>query len=163
MADRKASGSKNSKDFLDLLVEQHDKCTTDPEYKRLGISETTIIAQAVNFFFGGYETTSTILTHLFVELAKRPEIQEKIKEEVDEILDKFDGKITHDAIKDSEIPYTLGVIKEALRFAPPLLRPERICTSDWECKERGISIKKGTVVMIAAWAANRNPEIYDSP
>ena len=51
----------------------------------------------------------------------------------------------------------------SLRLYPTFIRPERVCTAEWSCREFGIRIPKGQVVMIASWAANRNPDVYDSP
>jgi len=59
--------------------------------------------------------------------------------------------------RENKIPYTLGVIKESLRLFPSAIRPEIVCTADWTTKEQGgMSNKKGTKIVIAAWAANRN-------
>lgn len=138
------------------------------EFKQLGITKTTVVAQAINFFLGGYDTSATTLSHLLLALANKPDIQEKMHTELLEALarrrqsdkgvEKDQPEIDHELIQDSEIPYITSCINESLRLAPPLGRPERICTKDWDYK--GISIKKGTVVMLAAWAANRNPMVY---
>lgn len=162
MENRKKSGSTNSKDFVDLLNSLMEKVDT-PEFQNLSITEGTILSQAVNFFLGGYETSGTTLSHLLLELATHPEVQDNLKSELDKMLDRFDGKICHESISDTEMPYALCVLKESLRLAPPLLRPERICTQDWRHPESGVSIKKGTIVMIAAWAANRNPKYWPNP
>ncbi|CAL8102557.1 unnamed protein product [Orchesella dallaii] len=161
-----ASGAPtNSKDFLDVLVGLWNRVGTE-EFKNLGITELTIVGQAVSFFLGGYETSSSLLSHLLFYLADNPEVQEKMNAEVISALKKKEaggkGGIDHDLIQDSEIPYITACIMESLRLAPPVLRSERICTKDWSYK--GISIKKGTQVMLAAWPANRNPKVYpDEP
>ncbi|CAL8116993.1 unnamed protein product [Orchesella dallaii] len=160
-----SGGPTNSKDFLDVLVNLWGRIDSE-EFKAHGITENTIIAQAVNMFLGGYETQATVLCHLLFYLADNPEIQEKMHVELMSALKKKgpggSGGVDHDLIQESEIPYITACIMESLRLAPPLIRPERICTKDWNHK--GISIKKGTPVMIATWAANRNPEIYpDEP
>ncbi len=180
MESRRKSGIKNAKDFLEVLCELWDRVPTK-EFQDLGISETTIIGQAVNFFLGGYETSGTTLSHLLLHMAENPEIQEKMHSElmaafarrgggVNDGDDKENTKssskdtenIDHELIKDSEIPYITACINESLRLAPPLFRPERICTKDWNYK--GISIKKGTITMMASWAANRNPKVFpDEP
>ncbi|CAL8116989.1 unnamed protein product [Orchesella dallaii] len=150
----------NSKDFLDVLVDLWDRVESE-EFKAHGVTQNTIIAQAINFFLGGYETSATVLCHLLHYLADNPDVQDKMNVEVMSALKKKGaggGEIDHDLIQESEIPYTTACILETLRLAPPVIRPERICTKDWNYK--GISIKKGTPVMIAAWAANRNPKVY---
>ncbi|ODM96045.1 Cytochrome P450 3A21 [Orchesella cincta] len=152
---------QNSKDFLDVLVDLWGRVNTK-EFKDLGISETTIIAQAINFFLGGYETSSTTLSHLLLALADNPACQEKMHGEIMSVLKRQgNAEINHDTIHESNIPFIQACIYESLRLAPPLLRPERICTKDWSHK--GYSIRKGTHIMLASWAANRNPEVYPDP
>jgi len=104
-----------------------------------------------------------VLTHLCEVLSRRPDIQDQMSTEINTVLERFNGEINHESTRDSEIPYTLGVIKEALRLFPSGIRSERMCTQDWSSKQHGISISKGTNVVIAAWAANRNPDVYESP
>ncbi|ODM96046.1 Lithocholate 6-beta-hydroxylase [Orchesella cincta] len=152
---------QNSKDFLDVLVDLWGRVNTK-EFKDLGLTENTILAQAIDFFLGGYETSSTVLSHLLLALAENPDCQEKMHEEIMSVLKRQgNAEINHDSIHESEVPYIQACIYESLRLAPSIFRPERICTKDWNYK--GYSIKKGTRVMLAAWAANRNPEVYPDP
>lgn len=164
------SKGKNTNNFLDVLCDLWDRVETK-EFQDLGISHATVISQAINFFLGGYETSATTLSHLLLNLAENPEVQEKMYSELMEAIGRRRNNensnkslldIDHELITDSEIPFINACISESLRLAPPLLRPERICTKDWNYK--GISIKKGTNVMLASWAANRHPEVYpDEP
>jgi len=135
------------------------------EYDALGFTQTTVVAQGVLFIIGGYETTSLMLSHLLWNMAKNHEIQEKMHSELEQALarnSKKQSSINHELISDQNIPYITACINETLRLYPSVYRPERICTNDWS--HNGISIKKGTAVMIASWAANRNPKFYpDEP
>lgn len=167
---RKESGEKSMKDFLDLLCDLWE-LVPSKEFQDLGISQTNIISQAVNFFLGGYDTMSTVLCHLFLHMAENPEVQEKMHLELTKVMARKHGaesgskskdEIDHNLIQDSEIPYIIACINESMRLAPPIYRPERVCTKDWS--HNGISIKKDTVVMLAAWPANRNSKVYlDEP
>lgn len=161
MEQRRKIGNQNAKDFLDVLCELWDRVPSK-EFRDLGITETTIIAQAVNFFLGGYETSATTLSHLLLHMAENPVIQDKMHAEITEVMEKKgDGVLDQEVTRDANIPYILACINESLRMAPPLYRPERICTKDWTHK--GITIKKGTVTMMASWPANRNPKVYPDP
>ncbi|CAL8112174.1 unnamed protein product [Orchesella dallaii] len=157
------SGSSSTKGFLDLLCDFWKRIEAG-EYSELGITQTTqCIAQGVLFIVGGYETTSYALSHLFWRIANNPEIQEKMHVELKQAISCHNThSIDHELINDSNIPYILACINETLRLYPSVYRPERICTKDWSYN--GISIKKGTCVMLASWAANRNPKFYqDNP
>ncbi|CAL8112249.1 unnamed protein product [Orchesella dallaii] len=156
------SGSSSSKDFLDLLCDLWKRVAAG-EYKELGFTETTVLAQCVLFFLGGYETTASSLSHVLYNMAQHPEIQEKMRKELENaVKNSKGGAIDHELISDSNIPFITACINESLRLQPSFYRPERICGKDWS--HNGISIKKGTVVMLPAWAANRNPKFYpDEP
>lgn len=148
-------------DFGDILNELFGKLKTDL-FRNLDISETTLYGQGVNLFLAGFDRISTIMTFLMYHLSKNVDAQEKLYEEVQEIVDgKYEGEINYDTL--SEMPYLNACISEATRLYPTFIRPERVCNKDWECPQKGIKIPKGTVVQIASWAVNRNPEMYESP
>ena len=74
-----------------------------------------IAAQAFVFFLAGFETSSTTMTFCLYELACNPDIQTRLREEIDAVLSKYDGKITYEAI--NEIDYLDKVINgEYLTF-----------------------------------------------
>jgi cytochrome P450 family 6 len=55
----------------------------------------------MNFFIqGGFETSSTTLMFCLYELAVNQELQEKVRAEILNILDKSDGKITYESLSD---------------------------------------------------------------
>ena len=69
------------------------------------LSEVTmdvIAAQAFLFFLAGFETTSATMTFCLYELAKNPDIQERVRNEIDAVLQKHDGNITYEAISNME-------------------------------------------------------------
>lgn len=58
----------------------------------------------VNFDeFAGFESSSSELTLCMHELAKNPDIQSKVHEEIDRVLQQHDGQITYESI--SEMKY----------------------------------------------------------
>src|SRR5699024_5546262 len=62
------------------------------------ITDEDITAQAFVFFFAGYDTVSTLMCFMAHELAVNPQVQEKLKREVDETREKCDGKITYEDV-----------------------------------------------------------------
>jgi len=56
-------------------------------------------AQAFVFFTAGSETTSSTTSFAIVELANNPDIQKRLREEVDESIRK-NGGLTYDAINE---------------------------------------------------------------
>jgi cytochrome P450 family 6 len=68
----------------------------------LGLSMNALAAQAFVFYLGGFETSSTTMTFCMYELSLHQDIQERVREEIDVVLKKHDGKITYEAIQDME-------------------------------------------------------------
>lgn len=101
------------KDFFQLLVQLRntgsvqldDQWETviraDEQGKTLTLNE--VAAQAYIFFLAGFETSSTTLSFCLFEIAKNPEIQAKVHEEIDRVLEKHGGQMTYDAV--SEMKY----------------------------------------------------------
>ena len=161
---RKASpdSSQSSKDFIGVIIEMMEKIDT-PEYKKLNITKDTITAQAIEFYIAGYDSVLASLTMLAYNLAKNPNIQNELIEEIDTLSHKFAGKLDHDALEGAEL--LTACITETVRLSPAFPRPDRLCTKDWSYNEDGksLSLKKGDLVLIPCWAANRNPDIFTDP
>lgn len=98
------------KDFFQLLVQLRngDSIQRDDQWKtviKADESQKTmtlneIAAQAFVFFAAGFETSSTTLSYCLYELAKQPEIQKRVRNEIDEVLRKNDGEITYESVSD---------------------------------------------------------------
>lgn len=56
-------------------------------------------AQCVLFFQAGFDTSSNTLGYLFFELAQNQDIQNKVREEINSLLDTYDGQVTYDLLK----------------------------------------------------------------
>jgi cytochrome P450 len=62
----------------------------------------SLAAQAFVFFLGGYETSSTTMTFCLYELSLHQDIQDRLREEIDDVLQKYDGKLTYEGIQEME-------------------------------------------------------------
>jgi cytochrome P450 family 6 len=58
------------------------------------------VAQAFQFMLGGYETSATTLSFALYELALHPEIQQRLREEILQVLNKHNGELTYDGIQE---------------------------------------------------------------
>lgn len=87
-------------DFLNSLIQLKNTGTIDGEKvdndKKLTFNQ--IVAEAFLFYFAGFETSATTMSFALYELAMNPDIQNRLRDEVKETLEKYDGKFTYDSI-----------------------------------------------------------------
>jgi cytochrome P450 family 6 len=168
--DYREKNNIHRKDFMHLLLQLKNRGKLDEDggiLKEIGddkesnLSINELAAQAFVFFLAGYETSSTTMTFCLFELASNPEIQEKLRQEVFEVLKRHDNKLTYDATM--EMHYMEKVINETLRKYPPVPGLNRICTKDYKVPGSNIMIKKDTKVWIPVLGLQRDPEFYPDP
>ncbi|XP_062444115.1 cytochrome P450 3A9-like [Rhea pennata] len=148
-------------DFLQLMIECQNSTTNgnnevNRSYKAL--TDVEILSQAFIFIFAGYETVSSTLSYVAYELATHPDVQQKVLEEIDSVLPNK-APITYDMIMQLE--YLDMVLNETLRLFPLGGRLERSCKKNIEIS--GVTIPKGTVVMIPPFTLHHNPEYWPEP
>ncbi|KAI3675986.1 hypothetical protein L1987_85582 [Smallanthus sonchifolius] len=117
----------------------------------------TIKAIVSDVFSGGTDTTSASIEWTLSELIRHPNIMKKVQKEVTE-LGKGRSMITEDDIE--HMPYLKAVFKETMRLHTPLplLVPHEAMD---DVKVMGYDLKKGTQLMINAWAIARDPSIWE--
>lgn len=130
------------------------------------ITEMDIAAQALLFFFAGYETSSTLMSFVSHELAINKTVQEKLQEEIDLVYEKTSGKVTYEDIQ--KMKYLDMVILEGLRMWPPAVATDRICVKDFTVEpvrdgEEVLVIKKGENVLIPIIGIHYDPEYFQNP
>ncbi len=142
----KESGDYERAPFLDMLI---DKVA----------DEETAISDAITFALGGFDTTSNLLTWLFYFLAKNPDVQDRVFEEVTDALTRsLDGTLID--VKDNLV-YTTQVMDETLRrsiTAPMTARvdPERTVNLG------RFQIPPGTPIINAIGVVFLDPDLYPS-
>jgi len=156
---RKEESTRN--DFLQLMVDLERT-----EGDKFDLESVT--AHAVSFFIDGYETSSTVLSFIGFNLATHPKVQEKLREEVMSVLNKYDGSITYDSLK--EMTYMDQVLSESQRIIPTLGFLDKVCTEDTELRgSDGIvcRVQRGTHILIPISGLHddarhwENPKVFD--
>jgi cytochrome P450 family 6 len=62
----------------------------------------SLAAQAFVFYLGGFETSSSTMTFCLYELSLHQDIQDRLRQEIDVVLQKHDGKVTYEGILEME-------------------------------------------------------------
>ncbi|KAF2903664.1 hypothetical protein ILUMI_02505 [Ignelater luminosus] len=136
------------------------------ENKKTIITDEDIVCQAAIFFFGGYDTVGSLLCNLVYELAINPDAQDKLIEEVDEVLTKCKGKITYEALM--KMKYLDMVISETLRLWTPAIFLNRKCVKPFTIEpalpgEKPLHLESGFECMIPTFAIHRDPQYFPNP
>lgn len=82
-------------DFMNTLIKM--KNLKDDE----GLTLDEIVAQSVVFFAAGFETTANTLNYIFYNLAIHPEMQDKVRDEVQGLMEKHDNQLTYEVISET--------------------------------------------------------------
>lgn len=62
------------------------------------LTDEVIAAQAMIFFFAGFETSSTVMSFMSLELAINTDVQQRLLEEIDEVYKQYGDNVSYDAI-----------------------------------------------------------------
>ncbi|XP_063929995.1 cytochrome P450 6a8-like [Zophobas morio] len=151
------SNHYSRKDFMQLLIEMKRKGTQNGT----GLTLDEITAQSFVFFLAGFETSSSATSWAMFELAKNPDIQDKLRDEINSVVAKHNGKVTYEALR--EMKYMDQVINETLRKYPPGGVLGRECTQDYKVPDQDVIIKKGTRIFIPVLGIHYDEEYYPDP
>ncbi|XP_022824780.1 cytochrome P450 6B1-like [Spodoptera litura] len=150
-------------DFIDMMMalrndESNNNCKKDQE--DVEITDMVISANAFIIFLGGFETTSSTLAFLFLELAANQQVQEKMREEIRQVVDKHEGKITYELLQ--ELVYMEMVIQETLRLYPPFPSIQRMCTKEYTIPDTNIVVERGTIVLFPTLGIQRDEQYFEN-
>lgn len=149
IADRRAHGTDQG-DLLSMLLEGMDSADSR--------SERQLLDEVITLFVAGHETTSNALTWTWLLLARNPDVAARLHAEADGVLG---GRLP--TLADLEqLPYTLMVLKEAMRLYPPAwslngrMAQEDVPVGDYV-------IAKDSYVLIPQWGLHHNPRLFPDP
>lgn len=113
--------------------------------------------EIMTVFMAGHETTGTGLAWALYELARDPEVQERLHDEAERVL----GGRTPRIEDLPDLPYTRMVADETLRLHPPIwLYPRDAAAED---EVGGWRIPKGGSVFMVPYVTHRHPDFWTDP
>ncbi|KAI6107178.1 cytochrome P450 [Pisolithus croceorrhizus] len=152
---------KEDKSIIGVLVKANDSDSS------IHLTQEEVLAQMKVLLVAGYETTSISMTWALLELARNPDIQNKLRQE----LLAFGEEPTYDQQQNS-LPYLDAVVHEILRVHPPITDFVRVAAEDdviplsesvvTQSGEvvNSISVVRGTRIGISISCVNRSTEIW---
>ncbi|KAK6186251.1 hypothetical protein SNE40_008323 [Patella caerulea] len=158
--DHKANFSEDdTKDFTDYLIHaRRQAAIEDPEIENV-ITDEHLVQTCSDIFSAGFDTTRQTIHWTILLLIAHTEIQKKVHEELDKVLDAGQAPTLNDR---DRLPYTEAVLHESMRICPvaPLGLPHstRCDTTIGEYE-----IPEGTMVMINHWALHNDPDNWKDP
>ncbi|KAF5269233.1 hypothetical protein FQR65_LT02534 [Abscondita terminalis] len=129
-------------DLVDFLIDLKNKAA---EEGLNHIDHKSFLGQAISFFIAGQETTTIILSCLLHELCVNIDIQERVRKEINEVLEEY-GELKYESI--NQMKYLDMVISEALRKYPVLGIIQRKCIEDSVIPETNFKIERGTNIIV---------------
>ncbi|XP_012945258.1 cytochrome P450 3A5-like, partial [Aplysia californica] len=145
------------RDMLDLLLQSETRQSTPgPSDKALTSQE--IVANSVLLILSAFETTSSTLRAVLYLLARHPDIQDKVIQEVDTVLQ---GRRQPQYEDLASLKYTEQVIKETLRLFPPAPAVTRQAEQTMRCGD--VTIPKDSCVYIRINRVLRDPGYWRDP
>ncbi|MES2733873.1 MAG: cytochrome P450 [Bacteroidota bacterium] len=139
-------------DLLGMLMEAQDEETGEKMNRQQLRDEVTTI------FMAGHETTANALAWAFYMLAKHPDIAQKAREEVTQVLGKH-GLPTYENVR--ELKYVLQVIQETMRLYPPAWVVGRKTIEADQVGE--YHLPANSPILMSSYAVHRNPAYWENP
>ncbi|GFY99375.1 cinnamate-4-hydroxylase [Actinidia rufa] len=150
LASTKSMDSNSLKCAIDHILDAQQKGE---------INEDNVLYIVENINVAAIETTLWSIEWGIAELVNHPEIQAKLRQELDTVLGQGTQITEPDTYK---LPYLQAVIKETLRLrmAIPLLVPHM---NLHEAKLGGYDIPAESKILVNAWWLANNPENWKNP
>ncbi|GMR56367.1 hypothetical protein PMAYCL1PPCAC_26562, partial [Pristionchus mayeri] len=155
---QREAGSPSTGDFIDMFLDAEVDVSevqfgeNSDTARKLSFEE--VVGQCMVFLLAGFDTTSISLSYLTHLLANHPEVQEKLREEVDAFAHE-----DLDMEQLGELKYMECVIKETLRHYPLAnVVVSRECTK--ACEIKGYKFEVGDMVATDTWSLHMDKEIW---
>jgi cytochrome P450 len=113
--------------------------------------------ELATLFLAGHETTALALSFCFYLLARHPEADARLADELDEVLR---GR-PPSAADVPRLRYAEWVVKEAMRLYPPVPSIGREALADWEVG--GYRLPRGSQLALLQWVVHRDPRWFADP
>ncbi len=139
-------------DLLSMLL-----AAVDNDEGTGGMSDKQVRDECVTVMLAGHETTANALSFALWELAKNPDVQQRLHQECRAVL----GQRMPSAEDYGKLGYAAQVFAEAIRIYPPVWVTARTAVEEYSY--RGIVIPKGAILLAPQIVAHRDPRFWEEP
>lgn len=156
-----SGANAGGKDLLSSLVAASgflNSADDSAEKLKPKLSESELYGNMFIYLLAGHETTAHTLIYAMIYLSLYPDIQEKLHQEVKQIMDENGDKVpSYDDY--SKYIYSQCIMNETLRLFPPVAVVPKITAEDVEI-HGGHWVKKGTPVHLHVAALHVNENVW---
>jgi cytochrome P450 len=139
-------------DLLSMLLSAKDE-----EGDGGQMSDLQVRDEVMTIFLAGHETTANALTWTWYLLSQHPEIEAKLHEELDAVLDG--RQPTFEDVQS--LRYTEMVLAESMRLYPPAWAIGRLALHDYEIG--GYTIPAKSLVLLSPYVTQRDARYFPEP
>lgn len=151
IAERRKSG-EDTGDLLSMLLH-----ATDTEGDGTGMSDQQLRDEAITLFIAGHETTANALSWTWLLLARSPDAERALHDEVDRVLG--DRLPTMDDLP--QLPMTRAIVAESMRLYPPAYIVGRRSTEPYSVG--GFDFPARTLFLAPQFIVHRDPRWWTEP
>jgi cytochrome P450 len=153
MIEERRLGGGDRGDLLSMLL-----LAVDEEGDRTGMTNEQLRDETMTLFLAGHETTANALTWAWHLLARNPEAEGRLHEELDAVLEGGRAPAFEDF---AALRYTEMVVSETMRLYPPAWAIGRLAIEDHEVA--GYRVPRGSLVLVSQYVMHRDPRYFPDP
>ncbi|CAH2086406.1 unnamed protein product [Euphydryas editha] len=150
---RRTTGEQRN-DFLQLMLNVQKTETGFP------MTDELITSNSFIFMLAGLETSATTLSFCLYELAKDVDLQNKLRSEIVQCIDRYNG-LNYDAV--SAMRLVTQTYLETLRMHPPTPLTTRLCTVPCVLPGTDLKMKVRDAILIPIYCIHRDSKYFPNP
>jgi cytochrome P450 len=150
--DRRRATGERGEDVLSLLLDAHDE-------DGASLSDRQVRDEVMTLLFAGHDTTTSTVSFMFYELARHPEIVQRLVAEQEQVL--RGAAPTAAQLMGGELTMLEMVLEETLRKYPPAWIGPRRSVEPFEFEGR--PVPGGAYVNYCSWASHHLPDVFPEP
>ena len=153
-----ANRIQNPRDLTDLLLKAKKESEEEDSSAKGFLTDERLILTMGEVFMAGMETTTSTVCWTLLLLIHNPEVQEKLHEELDQVV----GPNRLPELEDERnLPYLKATLTETHRIAS--VGPITVHKTTVDTPLQGYHIPKGTTVLINQWSLHHDAQLWEDP